>query len=346
MATFPSKVNYATGDILTATNMNDVGNAINTLNGAQYAAGKNAVINGDFGIWQRGTSVNIGVGSYWADRFSMDMVAAVPTGTASRQTFTPGTAPVAGYEGAYFGRVNITANNNCTQFYVFQKIEDVRTFAGQTVTLSAWLKADATVATGVYLVQNFGSGGSSAVSTTVTSASDITNGWVRYTWTATVPSIAGKTIGTGSSLEVRFTITNAGTSYVRVGTYDFWGIQLEAAQTASPFQTATGTKQGELAACQRYYFKSNAQDAMGTAQSATQAEYVLRLPVTMRTTPTISIPATYSFDAFGLGTKTGTSNTAGLLQSNALDFYTSGSSGLTVGTRTAYNDAVSVSAEL
>jgi hypothetical protein len=66
----------------------------------------------------------------------------------------------------------------------------------------------------------------------------------------------------------------------------------------------------------------------------------------MRTTPTITIPATYGFDAFGLGTKTGTSNTSGILQPNALDFYTSGSSGLTIGTRTTYNDTVSVSAEL
>jgi hypothetical protein len=341
MSVFPSKVNFVTGDILTATDMNDIGNAINTLDGAQYAAGKNKIINGAFDVWQRGSSIALADGAYTADRYLFNTDGGTAgTGTVTRQAFTPGTAPVAGYEGNYFARYNLATAGTSSFNYFRQRIENVSTFAGQTVTISFWAKADSGRSITTQIGQRFGSGGSGTVFTTG-AAFTLTTSWVRYTTTVAIPSISGKTIGTSSNLELGFYWATASGM-----TIDFWGWQMEAAQTASPFQTATGTLQGELAACERYFFKSNAQEAFGTAQSATQAEYVLRLPGTMRTTPTITIPATYSFDAFGLGTKTGTSNTSAILQPNALDFYTSGSSGLTVGTRTAYNDAVSVSAEL
>ena len=256
--------------------------------GGQYAAGKNKIINGDFNIWQRGTSINIGVGAYWADRYSMDMIAAVPTGTASRQAFTPGTAPVAGYEGNYFGRINVTAHNNSTLLFINQKIENVTTFAGQTITVSAFIKADAATNIGANLVQNFGSGGSGAVVTSISSSTNITTGWVRYSWSVAVPSISGKTIGTGSSLEIRFNIPTTG-GFVRVGTYDFWGVQVEAGSTATPFQTAMGTIQGELAACQRYYFRTqpaaSTRYTTGMAKTTTTTDFVYSYPVTMRTSP-------------------------------------------------------------
>ncbi len=286
---------YSTGDARLAVGANgetlvaDSSTSTGLRWQGDYAAGKNKIINGDFNIFQRGTSTTIGVGAYWADRFAMNMVAAVPTGTASRQTFTPGAAPVAGYEGNYFGRVNITAHNNCTQYYIYQKIENVTTFAGQSVTLSVFLKADAATAIGVYLVQNFGSGGSGAVSTTMDAAKSITDGFVRYTFTATVPSISGKTIGTGSSLELRFVIPNSG-SYVRVGTYDFWGVQLEAGSVATAFQTATGTIQGELAACQRYLPAISGaignDTFQGYAFSTTGSQVFVKFPTTARKNPT------------------------------------------------------------
>ena len=324
-----------------------------------YVAGKNKVINGDFGIWQRGTSITIGVQSYWADRYSMDMVAAVPTGTASIQAFTPGTAPVAGYESNYFGRVNITANNNCTQYYIYQRIENVTTYAGQTATLSVWIKADAATNIGAYLVQNFGSGGSGAVVTTLSTSTSITNGWVRYTFTATVPSISGKTIGTGSSLEVRFVFPNSG-SFVRVGTYDFWGVQLEAGSVATPFTTATGTLSGELAACQRYYYRWTANAAysrypvMGSAATSTLSFFPSITPVTLRTPPT-ALESSSNWRVYdGSGVVTGI--TLGIVVSTELElqpyFTATASSGLTQFRPymlTANNDAsayIGLSAEL
>ena len=279
MATFPSKVNYATGDILTATNMNDVGGAINLLDGAQYAAGKNRIINGDFGIWQRGTSFS--AGAYNADRW---YTASDATVTTSQQTFTPGTAPVAGYEGQYFLRQAKSAGGSYSQLQY--RVEDVRTMANQVTTLSFWAKADSNVTLAPYCTQNFGSGGSTQVDTALSTVA-ITTSWVRYSITFTPPSISGKTIG--SSSYVQLTPTRISTA--SAVTIDIWGVQWEAANTASPFQTATGTKQGELAACQRYYYRNVANSnygqygfAVGTGTTTAQASF--KHPTTMRTVPT------------------------------------------------------------
>ena len=49
---FPVKDDYVTGEVLTASDMNDLSGTLNTIQSVEYAAGKNKIINGDFGIWQ------------------------------------------------------------------------------------------------------------------------------------------------------------------------------------------------------------------------------------------------------------------------------------------------------
>ncbi len=286
---FPTKVNYATGDVLSATNMNDLSGTVNLLESAQYAAGKNNVINGDFGIWQRGTSITATSGqyTYGPDRFSV-FGYGVGTGTVAQQTFTPGTAPVAGYEGQFFARFKSTNTNLRVQ----QLIEDVRTFAGQTATVSFWMKSPTATSADVFYAQNFGSGGSATVDiggSTIT----ISSSWARYTHTVAIPSVAGKTIGTSSYLALRF----GAALNVDI---DIWGVQFEEGSTASPFQTATGTKQGELAACQRYYYKTYEQSVAPGAttnfagarvinfSTAATTRFGVTYP-TMRVAPTITV---------------------------------------------------------
>jgi hypothetical protein len=217
-----------------------------------FAAGKNKVINGAFDNWQRGTTFTPTNSTYTADRFAMTSDGTGATRTITQQTFTPGTAPVAGYEGRFFLRyVQTVAGSSGTGNYLFHRIEDVRTFAGQTVTLSFWAKADATRVVTLTLGQLFGTGGSpsSQVDTSLGTVS-LTTSWVRYTATVAVPSISGKTIGTAndSNLQVLLTYPTNATM-----TIDLWGVQLEAGSSATPFQTATGNPASELAACQRYY---------------------------------------------------------------------------------------------
>jgi hypothetical protein len=252
-----------------------------------FFAGKNRIINGDFGVWQRGTSFsNPTQLTYQADRWTLAYYDAQPTTyTISQQTFTPGTAPVLGYEGTFFGRSTITTVGSTTIFRPFdQKIEDVRTFAGQTVTFSLWAKADSARSFTMNFQQNFGTGGSGAVGGGG-QAQTLSTSWQRFTWTFAIPSISGKTIGTGSNLEI--IIQQAASSG---SVLDVWGIQLEAGSIATPFETATGTIAGELAACQRYYVRFTnggvyQQIGQGTASSTGGIGSSVPLPVQMRVTP-------------------------------------------------------------
>jgi hypothetical protein len=268
-------------------------NARFVQNSGDFSAGKNKVINGDFGIWQRGTSFTNPVSDtgFTADRWYPVWNGTGATRTLSRQTFTPGAAPVAGYEGQSFLRYDVSvAGTGNTYNYITTSIEDVRTLAGQTVTVSFWAKASAaTSVQNVQIDQNFGSGGSSinynALSSGVTSFS-LTTSWQRFSVTATLASISGKTIGTGSYLRA-FLALPAGVTF----TIDVWGVQIEAGSVTSAFQTATGTQQGELAACQRYYQRPSNTSAYalygyGTARSTTQANIFIQFPVPMRIAPT------------------------------------------------------------
>jgi hypothetical protein len=273
----PLKTTYANGDVFSASDINDTNGTINTT-AAPFAAGKNKIINGDFGIWQRGTSFATSLG-YTADRM---ISASDATIAQTRQTFTPGTAPVAGYEGSFFIRVAKSAGGNYSS--VEQRIEDVRTFAGQTATFSFWLKSSAATTIRVRLTQQFGSGGSTAVDNTATDFSSTTS-WTRYSLVFNVASIAGKTIGTNSYFNAA--IINVTAAAVDV---DVWGMQLEAGSTATAFQTATGTIQGELAACQRYYQRFDAAtaeplSANGGSLTTTISQVQVVFPVQLRTAP-------------------------------------------------------------
>ena len=224
---------------LTSTDQQNSGGPV-----SPYVAGKNKIINGDFGIWQRSTSVTVTTdGEYYApDRFASYYTSGGATVTWSRQTFTPGTAPVAGYEGTYFNRLSCTSATGSTEMGCSQRIEDVRTFAGQTATFSFWAKADSARTCTILLLQTFGSGGSGTV-TALNTTQALTTSWARYSFTVAVPSISGKTVGTNSSLRPYVYYTTGQVS--GTAQLDTWGWQLEAGSVATPFTTATGTLSGE-----------------------------------------------------------------------------------------------------
>jgi hypothetical protein len=251
------------------------------------AAGKNKILNGDFSIWQRGTSFTPGGGTtYSADR-CFHYWDGNGSHTISRQAFTPGSAPVAGYEGQFFFRhQQTTAGTGGTYMAVIgQLIEDVRTLSGQTVTFSFWAKADASRTYVYFFDQGFGTGGSASVNAAALSV-PMTTSWQRFSFTFNMPSVAGKTIGANSSLSVRMDSNAVNTTQ----TIDIWGIQLEAGSVATAFTTNTANPQQELAACQRYFYRVSAAGgdslfSMGSQYTSTANFGFVQMPVTMRVAP-------------------------------------------------------------
>jgi hypothetical protein len=263
-----------------------------------FLAGKNKIINGDFYINQRSFTSSTTSGTYGFDRWLFTNAGG--TGTYSAQTFTIGAAPVAGYEGKNFASLQTTGQSAAGDVTILrQYIEDVRTFAGQTVTLSFWAKsASGTPKVAVELFQEFGVGGSTGVNIYAGQVT-LSTSWARYSVTVAFPSISGKTIGTaGESLRVNLFVS-AGSNFdartgslgIQTNTFSFWGVQLEAGSIATPFQTATGTIQGELAACKYYYDKRGGQAGTGTIlnnalSNSAGTNAAFSFPILMRVAPT------------------------------------------------------------
>jgi hypothetical protein len=260
----------------------DLGSSINSS-----VAGKNVMINGAFDFWQRGNSFNVTNNyMYVADRWMSLSTNSGGSVTVSRETFTPGSAPTSAVEGTYYLR-NTAVSPTGASYNVYQhKIEDVRTFAGQTVTLSFWAKADSAKTVISQFFQNFGSGGSNEVYTGTSYPYSVTTSWQRYATTLTLPSISGKTVAAGNNLRFEFVLP-INSSHV----IDIWGVQLELGSSATQFSRAGGDIQGELAKCQRYYYQT---DSYATASysaynSGNFVSSAFVFPVTMRIAPAISV---------------------------------------------------------
>jgi hypothetical protein len=332
-----------------AQDIRALGDAIDTSvwNVGYGQAGKNKIINGDFGINQRNFSSSTISAEYNFDRWRT--VYTGGTSTTTPQTFALGTAPVAGYEGRNFYRVAITGQSAVTDSVrVQEEMESVRTFAGQTIAVSFWAKAaTGTPKIAVNMAQNFGTGGSPSTGVDISTGTvTLSTSWARYSLSVAVPSIAGKTIGTNNNDAFSLRLMLSGGSSVATAqgiglqnaTFDIWGVQVEAGSIATPFQTASGGSfQNELSMCQRYYLKSyNQETAPATASNSVgnfqfQAISVtptanranVRFPVTMRATPTITVYSTNS------GTSAKLYDEAASVDLNAVTQYT-GQTGFTV----------------
>ena len=273
----------------------------------------NYIINGNFDIWQRGTSQTVsGYGS--ADRWAFHNSGT--TKLVSRQVFTLGQAEV-GDNPRFYTRNVVTsvagADNYC---YMLQKIERVWTLAGKTATLAFWAKADSNKNIAIEFSQIFGSGGtpSDLVVGIGTQLVQLTTAWTRYVITVDIPSITDKTIGTDAAdnIQVRFWFDAGSNLNERTtslgqqsGTFDIACVSLvEGDIDIKPIPRSYGE---ELALCQRYYVTTNANDRFYAAGPGVVSNSVIYFQTTMRTPPvatlinTLSTANIQSFDVNSLG---------------------------------------------
>jgi hypothetical protein len=230
----------ANGAVLTANNASATANsASNQL--------KNFLINGNFDVWQRGTSFSGAVSVFNAGLYTVDRWLTSLNGTGG--TFTVSQQPIT-YDipnfPSYFLRsacsVAATGSSTC---FMEQRIENVITVYNTNCTFSFYAKGTGTLPT-IEVIQNFGSGGAASVTTTVASNISLSGTWTKYAYVLTVPSIAGKAIGANNYIAARFNLPLNSTY-----SFDLSQVQLELGTTSTTFQRKPFAT--ELALCQRYF---------------------------------------------------------------------------------------------
>lgn len=270
----------------TATTQQNSGGAV-----AGVTAGKNYIINGGMDFWQRGTSFTSITQSppytMSADRWSIIRDSGT-TYAASRQTGAPD-----GFQYCFrFGRPNGDTNTTGVYFGSALETASIQQLAGKTVTISFYArKGSSFSASGstLSLIINTSTSqemtiwGGGTTSTPISSNFTITSSWQRFTATGTIPS------GTLGS-KFYFYYNPVGTAANANDYIEITGVQLEEGSVATPFSRAGGTIQGELAACQRYYWRNTlpTATAIGYAlgRSTTSSDYIFNFPVPMRINPT------------------------------------------------------------
>lgn len=318
--------------------------------------GPNYCINGNFDFWQRGTSSSAN-GFKTADRFHTN------SSGSSHVVSYQDTDGTEAFQAKYFHRVVVTSVAGASNYsHTGHRIEDVRTFSNEPVTVSLWAKADSSKNIAAEIRQYYGTGGSpSSTDTTHVETLALTSSWQKFTFTFDALDVSTKTIGTAedSFFNLRL-FYDAGSTYnsntnslgQQSGTFDIAQIKIEKGSVATPFCLSGVTLAGELSNCQRYYQKSysvsvtpgtstatNGHRVCARAWSATAAGDVTvpyRVPMYSYATPTVTI---YPRDGASSGNlqfnseSAGTNEVAATVNSytNGFVISTSAASGLTAG---------------
>jgi len=278
---------------------------------------KNLIINGAMQVAQRGTSFTA-TGVFPVDRFKMDKNGANITST--QNALTSGDPYDEGFRFSAKMATTSTDSNSANYYLLRQRIEAQNlascgwnyTSSSSYITLSSWIKSS--IAGTYYIVIRAKDGTEQSYVHEYTLAA---NTWKKISFSMQGNSNITFNMDNGEGLEITFspylgtdytsssTILNAwgawnvNTGFGRDYTHDFGdtsgntfeitGVQLEVGNTATPFEHRSYGD--ELARCQRYYQKKDAQSAIFAPYASNDGYgvYWSTFPVVMRSSPTGSI---------------------------------------------------------
>ena len=263
------------------------------------AVGGNLLVNGEFNIWQRGTSFS--TQGFTADRWlwqqtggalQIDKDTLILTAQPNSDFLTKNAlqAVTAGLTGA----------SDYAQ--VVQRCEDVKRFGNRILTFSfdVWTNVGGTPELNIRQVFDFGTGGSADIAQQATNPTLVDSTWNHVVVTFPAVDITAKTITDTDSFMSLNILTSAGSS-IRSGYQDlpqqsgywyFTNAKLEYGPVATPFVKRTIAE--ELALCQRYYWYGTlAGKGQGRHYALNANTYLnsgsVSFPVTMRESPTLTI---------------------------------------------------------
>ena len=300
-AAIPKSTVTAKGSIVAATASSTpanlaVGNNGETLvadsstsTGLRYQENRtnNFLYNSNFDIWQRGTSF-ASVSGYSADRWTNSGI--VANTTTTRET----SGAPAGAK--YYVRHTASAGSAYTWYLQYLETNDVEQLWGKTVTFSLKLRRNATMNSNVTIYidksatvdANNGATWTTISSTTISNASiptgTTTADWLTSSVTAAIPN-------DGTANSIRVFIANTTSTLPSGSVVDYAQTMLQIGSVVAPYQRQNATIQGELAPCQRYYWRQGGDAvyqnfALGSSTTTTAAIFVVNNPVTMRVAPT------------------------------------------------------------
>jgi len=271
------------------------GNSVSFSDGSQFNSAsslgmRNRIINGDFRIWQRGTSFanpTSAANQYGADRWCF-----VRPSYAGNTTMSQVTGLTINGNNRTAMRLQRTSGDISTGLIqTCQAIEslNIRDLAGQTITISGYYRTGANFSNTSLSIQ-FVTG------TGTDETNPITNGYTGGT-VAISTSVAANTNFTKFSVTgtLASNINEAGLTFIygpsgTAGAADYFDlidIQVEAGSVATPFERRHYTQ--ELALCQRYYFTNPSQSYVINGVGATYTPYFFK--VSMRVAPTVTLSA-------------------------------------------------------
>ncbi len=264
-----------------------VGELGNTSTARQYDDGlyRQALVNGNFDVWQKGTSLNATGGIlYVADRWMTLNSTTNQAATVSRQdgSGVPGSRYCLRYQ-------RNSGQTGTNPMYVSQSLEsiDSKKLVGNRLTLTFWARKgvgasmpsiSALILSGTGTDQNVINGLTGQV-IEGSSISTLTTSWQKFTLT-----IPNAVLSTKNQIALYFVATPSGTA----GASDYFEIaqvQLNTGSEALPFQPRSYAD--ELALCRRYFQQRSTNSV---------SQYDLSPP--MRTNPTVTGSGSpYSYDA-------------------------------------------------